>query len=124
MKKISFLLAAITTIGFNANAQERVKLLCQGNFHNPKYQYLNGVTTNGVVNLAPEADRAHSGAWWEKVRLGRDEVAFRCLGSYNNPRYVYLNGQTGNGAVNLVADTQPSGTHWREIHLHDGTVAN
>ena len=123
MKKISILLAVIAIASHNAGAQERVKIYCQGNIHNPQYQYLDGVTTNGAVNLVPEANGAHSGAWWEKVHLGGDEVAFRCLGSYHNARYVFLNGVTENGVVNLVADTRPTGTHWREIHLHDGTVA-
>ena len=95
-----------------------VLLKCMGNVHNPKYVYLNGLTADGKVELAPDTKGAFSGTHWEEVVQQDGTIAFRCLGTNKNPKYEFLNGLTRSGGVNLTGDTREgdaSGTHW-EAH--------
>jgi hypothetical protein len=95
-----------------------VLLKCMGSVHNPKYVYLNGLTADGKVELAPDTKGAFSGTHWEEVVQQDGTIAFRCLGTNKNPKYEFLNGLTRSGGVNLTGDTREgdaSGTHW-EAH--------
>ena len=125
IKTVTSSLLLLLCIATTSIAQERVKLLCKGLPAKPEYQYLNGTTTNGLVNLAPNKNVLYSGSIWEKMSLGGNVFAFRCLNDHPNPKYVYLNGITSTGEVKLAPDTKPpySGTHWKEVRLKDGTVA-
>ncbi len=125
--RIAFILMLLS-IATSVIAQERVKFLCKGAKPNPEHRYLNGTTTSGVVNLAPNTSSLYSGTIWEKVSVGGDVFIFRCLNNNNsNPKakFFYLNGVTSTGQVNLASDKDApnSGTHWKEVHLKDGTLA-
>lgn len=109
----------------NQNSPFKGFLKCLGNISNPKHIYLNGISTDGTVNLVADINpENHSGTYWEIEKLNDGSIALKCLGNIANPNYVYLNGNTTNGNVDLVADTETSpknhsGSHWQVEQLTD-----
>ena len=93
---------------------DSVILKCLGADNNPKYQYLNGGTVDGSVDLAPSTDGIYTGTRWQVEPLSGGGVAFKCLGSDNNLKYQYLNGGTADGSVDLAPSTDGiyTGTRW------------
>jgi GH24 family phage-related lysozyme (muramidase) len=87
-------------------------------------RYLNGVTAEGRVELAPSAGGDFSGTNWEVVF---DEPAsayrFKCLGTIEGPRY--LNGVTAEGRVDLApsAGGDFSGTNWEAVPVPDAPTS-
>lgn len=90
-----------------------VTLECQGDFHNPNFRFLDGLTQTGIVKLSPDTGGAFTGTHWQcSERFSDGTFTFASAGALDGGRY--LDGRTGDGSVALAGDTLPpfSGTAW------------
>ncbi len=88
-----------------------IALKCLGNIDGPRF--LNGLTGNGTVSLAPNTDAPFTGAHWLAISGPvPGQVIFKCLGNVDGPRF--LDGRTGDGSVGLAPNTDApfTGTRW------------
>jgi hypothetical protein len=91
-----------------------IALRCLGNIEGPRF--LNGMTGNGSVGLAPNLNPPFSGARWVVADGGGPgQVILACAGNVDGPRL--LDGRTGNGSVGLAPslDRPFTGTRWQTI---------
>jgi hypothetical protein len=82
-------------------------------------RFLNGVTENSHVNLAPDAGPGHSGAQW-RAKQSDKGWQFVCLGKRTEELF-YLNGRTVECSVELTKDDQLAGIVW-SVQRHDAGV--
>ena len=71
-------------------AGNTVSLRCLGNASGPRY--LNGMTGNGSIGLAPGLVKPYSGTKWKLYNSAGGSFALFCLGSVTGPRW--LDGRT------------------------------
>ena len=87
-----------------------VTLECQGTVAGSRF--LNGITHDGSVALAPDTDPPYSGTRWSMTQVADGVVSLRCMGLVDGPRF--LDGRTREGSVGLAPVTtgQFTGTRW------------
>ncbi len=94
------------------NTPGRLNLYCQGTA--PGNRWLDGVTDEGSVQLAPTRSGVFTGTYWQAVRLPgtTDQVTFKCLGAgIGGNRYLI---GRGDGSVGLAPQGgQIPGTKWK-----------
>jgi outer membrane protein assembly factor BamB len=106
----------IDTITDQANlaTDDIVTIKSEGNI--PGRSWLNAITGNGTVALAPGfAFDVLSGTWWQVARHG-EALSFRSLGTAAGPTTpVWLDGRTADGTVGLAPSFAPpfTGASWR-----------
>lgn len=87
-----------------------------GNIPGPSW--LNALTGNGTVALAPQfGGDVFSGTWWQIARHS-DAISFRSLGAAVGPTTpVWLDGRTADGTVGLAPNFAPpfTGASWRLV---------
>jgi hypothetical protein len=91
------------------NQDGTVGLQCRGKIAGPRW--LNGLTKDGTVGLAPNRNLPFTGTSWEVAEIGADEVTLRCRGAIEGNRF--LDGRTQNGSVGLAESADLTGTKWR-----------
>jgi hypothetical protein len=98
----------IDTIADQANlaTDDTVTIKTEGNIPGPSW--LNAITGNGTVALAPGSGfDVLSGTWWQVARHG-EAVSFRSLGTAAGPTTpVWLDGRTADGTVGLAPSFAP-----------------
>lgn len=101
-------------------------LECLGNLRKKGEQFfLNGITREGLVNLAPRVDSYFSGTIWEIIYNEAERIyQLKCLGRLNGVRL--LNGKTAERELTLVpsaeeigAENELSGTKWKVFPIPD-----
>ncbi len=99
-----------------------VTFRCLGDFNNPNFQFLDGLTETGKVKLSPDFHDPFTGTHWQCMEQLDGSFSFACAGAIQGIRY--LDGHTTDGIVALAGDTLPpfSGTGWTVRELSPGTV--
>jgi hypothetical protein len=99
-----------------------VTLECQGDFHNPDFRFLDGLTASGGVKLSSDFQGVFTGTHWQCSERADGSFTFACAGAIPGNRY--LDGRTQDGTVGLAGDTLPpfSGTAWGVQQVSPGLV--
>lgn len=84
-------------------------------------RFLDGLTVQGLVALAPQVSREYSGTRWKVAKLDDGTLGFMCLGERNGVRW--LTGRARDAAVGLTGKVGGEfvGTRWK-LHDRDGKV--
>jgi len=95
---------------------------CLGDFKNPDFRFLDGLTETGGVKLSPDFRGVFTGTHWQCMEQPDGSFCFASAGALQGVRY--LDGRTVDGSVGLAGDTLPpfTGTRWRVQELSPGVV--
>jgi DNA-binding CsgD family transcriptional regulator len=98
-----------------------ISLRAQG--ENDGLRWLDGITQNGKVELAPSYEAPYTGARWKVYDENEDGViSLESQGSLEGPQW--LDGRTYDGTVGLAPNREfYSGTNWQVVDLGKGVIA-
>ncbi|WDD30186.1 protelomerase family protein (plasmid) [Nostoc sp. UHCC 0926] len=97
-----------------------ITLECLGHIPSPKW--LDGMTFNGTVGLAPSTEGGFTGTRWKVHDVGNGIITLECLGHI--PGSKWLDGRTFNGTVGLAPSTEGgfTGTRWKVHDVGNGII--
>lgn len=123
MKKLLFVLTVFLLLKNIALSQtfangDIVHIYCLGHIDGPRY--LNGSTSDGVVNMSTSTEYPTTGVKWKIERTQEGFINLRCMGHIDGVRY--LNGNTIEGVVNMSNELvyPTTGTRWTLVRKKDG----
>jgi hypothetical protein len=87
-----------------------VSLKCLGDFHDNRFQFLDGLTELGTVKLSGDTGGVFTGTHWQCSEQPDGSFTLACARAIQGARY--LDGRTKDGSIGPAGDTLPpfSGT--------------